>query len=375
MFSRLGESCQDVAVPDIGAALRDGAVWCGKGPLARWHWVLGGREFYVLAPGDDIGVCGFVSVPQLLLGAEHVVLATTERRAEVLEALTQAGCGEPLIIDGSVGGVPAGWLVFRGVQPTRPVKRLDDADVLNALRPAAQIYPHFTGGIRLKRRTWLLGRPPRIRFTGDISGEFDVKIDGQSAYMSSEGGFIAPDWDTEGRHSLWFAGHLRRYLLLPGTEQWNAWNAHNFGSGATICGPRVMPQNQADHHQVRVLVQNPVLIGAMPGQIFRCSVRSDLRNHAQLAFVPFTPVWALPVDDSYVNKRSARVVLAGTLQRVQSAKTKMPSRSGNYGVAAWCAAIRDAGRKGLPVAAEEEGATVVWREYRHAAKQLWRIMR
>lgn len=366
---RLEKFYEDVAMPDIGQALRGGVSWRGKGALQRCRWVLGGRQIYVLARGDDVGLCGFISVTRLLLGAEHVVLATKESKADVLAALSQAGCAEPVIMDETMDGVPGGWLMFRGVQPTRPVQTLDEADILNALRPVADISPQFVGGIRLGGRTWLLGHPPCIRFTGDTSSELKVKIDGEPASVSSDGGYITPGWDSEGRHSLWFAGHLRKYLLRRGAEQWEAWSAHNFGTGATFCGPRTMPQNEARCHQVRVPIHNPVLIGAVPGQIFRCNVRTDVRNDFQLTFVPFAPVWALPADPLHADKRSARIMLVGKPQSVQSAQVK------RSGIAAWCAVIRDAGYKRLPLATEEQEVAVLWRAYRRAAKQLWRKMR
>jgi hypothetical protein len=106
----LDDSCQDVVPRDIGAALRGGVVWRGKGSARCWHWVLGGREIYVLAPGDDAGFNGFISVTRLLLDQEHVVLTTTAQRAEALAALTQAGCAELVIMDETVEGVPPGWL-------------------------------------------------------------------------------------------------------------------------------------------------------------------------------------------------------------------------------------------------------------------------
>jgi hypothetical protein len=279
-LSRLGDCCNDVVLPDIGAALQGGVVWRGKGSLERWHWVLSGRELYVLAPRDDIGLCGFVSVPRLLLnlGAEHVVLATTERRAAITAALGQAGCGEPEIMDETTEGVPPGWLLFRHVRPTRSVPDRDESDILNALRPSAEVQPHFVGGIRLARRSWLFGHPPRICFTGDLGGDFGVRIDGQPANVSPEGCYTAPGWDMDGRHSLWFAGRLRRYLLIRGTEHWNAWGAHDFGTGASICGPCTLPRSEACRYQVRVFVQNPVLVGAVPGQVFRCNLRTDIRT-------------------------------------------------------------------------------------------------
>jgi len=372
-FCQLGDFCQDVVPPDIGAALLGGVMW--QGPVPYWRWVLGGREIYVLARGDDAGLAGFVSAPRLLLGAEHVVLATTGRRREVLTALTQAGCAEPAIMDETVDGVPAGWLLFRGVTPTRPVQGRDEADILSALHPLAEIAPYFVGGIRLAGRTWLLGHPPHIRFTGDIGREFEARIDGKSVSLSSEGGYIAPGWDTAGRHSVWFAGRLRKYLLLRGKEQWNAWSAYDFGTGATICGPSALPRNETHHHQVRVPVHNPVLVGAVPGQIFRCNLRTDVQNDTLLSSVPFAPVWALPVDPLHADKRTARIVLAGCLQGVRPTPIRITDRRANRAVFGWCALINDAGCKRLALATEEDGAVALWQEYRRVAKQLRRKIR
>jgi hypothetical protein len=368
---RLGGSCQDVVLADIGAALRGGVVWHHKGSPPPWRWVLGGREMYVLARGDDAGLSGFVSVPRLVLGAEHVVLATTRRREDVLAALTQAGCAQAEIMDETVEGVPAGWLLFRGVMPARAVQGSDDADILNALRPVAEIAPHFVGGIRLKWRTWLLGHPPHIRFTGDISGQFEVRIDRESASISPEGGYIAPGWDKEGRHSLWYAGRLSKYLLMRGTEQWSAWSAYDFGTGAAICGACTLPQNEALGHQVRVLAHNPVLIGAVPGQIVRCNLRADMQSDALALFVPFAPVWALPADPLHADKRTARIMPANSLQRVRMASVDISSRAAKRAVFTWCAAINEAGCKRLALAIEDVNAVVLWQEYRRAAKKIW----
>jgi len=189
-------------------------------------------------PTGQLGGMCINQVTRLLIGAQHVVLATTGQRTAVLAALEEAGCAQPMIMDEAVEGMPAGWLLFRGVEPTRSVQGSDEADILNALRPLADIEPRFAGGIRLEGRTWLLGHPPSIRFTGDITGDFKVKIDRESATVSLKGGYAAPGWDTEGRHSLWFAGRLRKYRLMRGTEQWRAWSAHDFGTGAAICGAR-----------------------------------------------------------------------------------------------------------------------------------------
>jgi hypothetical protein len=259
--------------------------------------------------------------------------------------------------------------------PTRAVQGSDDNDILNALCPVAEIAPHFVGGIRLKRRTWLLGHPPSIRFTGEISAQFEVKLDGESAGISPEGGYTAHGWDKEGRHSLWYAGRLSKYLLKRGTEQWSTWSAYDFGTGAAICGARTLPRDEARGHQVRVLAENPVLVGAVPGQIFRCDLRADLQREALVLFVPFAPVWALPADPLHADKRTARIMPAGSLQRVRMASSDVICRGAKRAVFAWCAAINEAGCKRLALETEDVTAVASWHEYRRAAKKIWGSIR
>lgn len=376
-LTQLQERCyQDVHLPDIGLALRNGVEWVGKGATnRRWRWVLGTRELYVLAPGGDVGLSGFVSVPRLLLGDEHVVLSAATLRADVLAALTQAGCGEPEMMDETFPSVPAGWVLFRRVRPTCAVPERDQPHILNALCAKRDIEPHLVGGIRLKRRSWLLGYPPRIRFTGETSTGVEVRIDGSLADPAEDGGFEAPGWDNEGRHSLWFAGRLRKYSLQRGPENWDTWSAYNFGTDAAICGASVRPVEQVRLRSVRVPSQNTVLVGPEPGQIFRCRPRSDLRTDTCLAMVPFEPVWALPSDPMHVDKRSVRVVLVSGFEPVRPTPLKNTNRASNPTVAAWYTAINDAGRKGLALATDDANAIALWQSYRREAKRIWRAMR
>jgi hypothetical protein len=169
-LTELRDDCYEpVMLADASNALLQGVEWRGRGDARRWRWVLGSRELYVLAPGDEFGLHGFVSTARLWLNARHVVLATKRLREEVLSALAKAGCATPEISDDTTPGVPSNWLLFRDVMPTRAVPMRDDRDILNSLCPAHEIEPHFAGGIRLERNTWLAGFPPRIRFTGEFA--------------------------------------------------------------------------------------------------------------------------------------------------------------------------------------------------------------
>lgn len=376
---RLMEQSNDCYEPvpflDASSALREGIDWQGRGDARRWRWVLRGRELYVLASGDVSGLYPFGSTPRLCLNARHVVLSTTRLREEVLAALMDAGCTTPEVNDDYTPGVPSGWILFRNVTPTRAVPMREDADILNALCPAHEIKPHFVGGIRLKGNTWLAGFPPRIRFTGELGDGFQVMIDGELAQPAIDNAFEAPGWDAEGEHRLWFAGRTETYSLRTMDEGWDRWNAHDFGTGAAICGAGIHRIDGARWHQVRVSATNLLLLGARPGEIFKCQERHGVRSETVLALIPFAPVWALPVDSVHANKRSTRLVLLDSIEPTSTAKHSSRDQNTNRTLREWAAAINDAGRKQLALADTSEGTRALWRRYRAVAKRLWKRIR
>jgi hypothetical protein len=375
-LTELREDCYEpVTLADAGNALTQGIEWRGRDDARKWRWVLGGRELYVLAPGDEFGLHGFVSTARLWLNARHVVLATKRLREEVSAALAEAGCATPEMSDDASSGVPAGWLLFRDVIPIRAVPMRDERDILNALCPAHEIEPHFVGGIRLERNTWLAGYPPRIRFTGEFANGFEVKIDGHLAQRTSDGAFEAPGWDSEGNHRLWFGDQAKTYSLCTMEESWEQWQAHDFGTGTAICGASTCQLDATLRRQVRVPITNPLLVGARPGEIFCCYVRSDVRCETLLAMVSFEPVWALPLDAAHVDKQSARIVLLHSNEPQNDVRVPTGNRTATRKLAAWSAAIREAGCKGLRIAKEDDQSKVLWKRYRAVAKQLRRKMR
>lgn len=375
-LTRLRDDCYEpVGFANAGNALIQGVEWRGRGDARRWRWVLGGRELYVLAPGDEFGLHGFISTARLWLNVRHVVLATKRLREEVEEALTEAGCATPEVSDDTASGVPNGWLLFRDVMPTHAVPMRDERDILNALCPAHEIEPHFVGGIRLERNTWLAGYPPRIRFTGEFASGFQVKIDDHPVQPASDGTFEAPGWDSEGEHRLWFGDQATTYSLCTMDEAWEQWHAHDFGTGAAICGARTCPVDATRRRQVRVPASNPLLIGARPGEIFLCYARSDVRCKILLAWVSFEPVWALPLDPAHTDKQSARILLLQPSEPQNDIQVLAENRAAKSKLVAWSATIREAGCKGLRLAQEDEQAKALWQRYRRIAKQLRRRMR
>jgi hypothetical protein len=375
-LAELRDDCYDpIPLEDASNALRQGVDWRGRDGARKWRWVLGGRELYVLGPGDEVGLHGFVSTARLRLNARHVVLATLPWRGEVLAALAATGCRAADVSDDTTPGVPSGWLLFRDVVPTRPVPMRNEHDILNALCPASEIEPHFVGGIRLEMRVWLAGFPPRIRLTGELTNGFELKIDNQTAQCGRDGAFEARGWDSEGEHRLWFGNRTETYRIRRMGETWRQWNAHNFGLGPPICGASVFHSNGPRKIQIRIPCSNPLLLGAHPGEVFSCPVRRDVRCENTCVTVPFAPVWALPADPAHADRRSARIMLYQSSEPHVDITVHAGSRPTNRRLVSWIAAIHNAGCKGLQLEPGNMEAKALWRRYRLAAKHLRRSMR
>lgn len=375
-LTELRDNCYEpVPLPDAANVLQQGIEWRGRGDARRWRWVMGGRELYVLAPGDEFGLHGFVSTARLWLNARHAVLVTTNLREDVLAALANVGCVNPEVCDDQTSGVPTGWILFREVTPTLVVPMRNEQDILNALCPSHEIEPHFIGGIRLERNTWLADFPPRIRLTGELGGGFQVMIDGQAAQLAADGAFEVSGWDAVGEHRLWFGDRYETYSLRTIDESWDGWHAHDFGTGAAICGAGIHQIEGTHWRQVRVPASNPLLIGARPGEIFCCQAHDDVRSETIFALVPFSPVWALPIDTLHADKRTARIVLLNAVPPNATADHTIRNRNMVRALRKWVTTINDARHKQLALAEEIDGTKTLWRHYCVAAKHLWRRMR
>jgi hypothetical protein len=380
---------QDVVLPDVGVLLRQGIEWEGSlpdGQTARWS--LSGREIYVLCQDGNQRISGFVSTPRLILGEKHVILCSPERLQEVKAAIEMAGSPEPTTMDVTCG-IPPGWVGLRDVVPRTPVAASTSGEILDTLRPLADVEIVIEGGIRLERFTWLRAYPPRIRLRGDVSAIGSVQIDGQEATVSPQGGYVAPGWDLPGEHRVWCASGSRSYLIREGADEWEPWDAYTWSMGdasadaeptrPTICGVLVRPPHAAavESHAVMVPASNATLLGALPGQIYTCIVRHDIGTNLCRGFPSFSPVWAIPTDPIGSDKRVAHVLMMGNPDPPFRAPGMLRLSGEEAGrVAAWCSAVLNSGRKGLRVEpADRQDASALWREYKRVAKAIWRGLR
>lgn len=158
-------------------------------------------------------------------------------------------------------------------------------------------------------------------------------------------------------------------------EQWEWWQAHDFGIGAAICGAAIACTDSSCRYQVRVPASNPILVGSREGEIVYCHVRDGVRSDTLLAMVPFAPVWALPCDPARADKRRARVVRLNSAEPVSV--TERGTAGGNELSTsnAWVATINAARRKKLQLDDQSKEAKELWRHYCATAKQLWRRAR
>ena len=377
---------QDVAPEDLATLLRAGTVWAHQ--ATGQEWTLAGREIFVLAAGTTHR--GFVSCPRLTLGREHIVLCATTKLAQVEQALQKAGCTNQTVFR-EEDGTPSGWVLVgdmdksgraRGLFPTCAVLMMEGSDILNVLRPLPEIEISLEGGVPLGYSSWLAGFPPLIRVLGDAQHIQKVLIDGKEATIAENAAFRAPGWDEPGTHQVWCSNVSRSYSLVRLERSWQAWPAYVFpsagggGDCVAICGPLVRPLGTGDVLDVArnfergsILQSNPILLGAVPGQVFIATPRRDVRGARCFASPPFEAVWALPAQPLHCDKATCRIFLVARSDASVAPDGSVTGRS----VSQWCRLILDASRKGL--SSEPAAARELWVQYKRFARNLWRKTR
>lgn len=364
---------EDVILENLGAVLRDGTEWVARTEERHVRWVLSGRDVYVLRASSFLG--GFVSAPKLTLGAEQVVLCLHSCAPQVLAVLAEAGATGTLAEGTS--GVPEGWVVLRGVAPTRAVPPVEGDDILNVLRPRADFEIEFRGGLRLGRGRWLWRHPPVVIIRGEPPASAQVTIDRKSAMPDADGVYRCDGWDAPGTHEVWCGDRSRSYTLDRPAEDWEAWCAHGplpapASSGrlvdlGAICGALVSPPPAPQgYHTVSVPSTNPLLLGARPTDVWHCGTRTDILTGRIVASVPFEPVWALPADLMRCNRERHAIRLVG--RPVPPAPEVFQYRGAV--TPRWASLILDACRRRLRVS---PGANAdLWLAYKLSARSIRR---
>ena len=368
---------QDVIPEDIGRILSEGAMWSQVGGTGRWS--LSGRELYVL--GEHSELSGWVSQPCLKLGRKHVILCTEALRPAAEQALREAGVDHLVALDVSFGS-PAGWVVIRDVFPVHSVSPSRRADILNALRPLPEVEIRLEGGIRLEKAMWLEGYAPLIRVYGDPARTPEVRIDDCTASCGDDGAYRVPGCDATGTHTVWYAGISKSYSVVPFEASWGWWDAYAFpatrGSDrrVAICGPAVSDAFDSQHDwttTIQVPETNTVILGAAPGEHALAIRTSRIRGMPCFASPSFRPVWALPPDPLLCSKQATRVLFLGEF--IEPIPRLVGNAAGRChpSVDTWAKLVLDASRKGLAIKPDTEQARALWRRYKRAARDIWRL--
>lgn len=355
---------QELHVENIGRYLTQGIELTGILADQRpARWLLSGRDLYVLANHQSVSF--LLSTSRLLLGRSHAVLCRTELLQQVEAVLREAGCEGYTKLDES-HGLPSGWIGLRGVLPTKAIPLELGSDLFYAIKPAPDIEINLEGGVWLRASAWMAGYPPRIKLFGASNEAVKVLIDGKEAQQTEQGFLTADGCELPGPHLVYCEGLSRScsYSIEEPPDSWQAWPAYHFGR-ADICGPLVQLPEAAGGRIFAVPMSNPLLLGAEPGQLFRCTSRNVARWKG---FVPFDVVWALPAQPLLCDKTAARILQFADMP-VAPTKTRASA------ALAWSKAILDASRKGLILENGSPDSTLRWSEYKRAARNIRRAAR
>jgi len=370
-----------VPASGIASLLQEGVEWVARPTDTVFRWSLSGREIYVLGSSDELS--GYVLTARLLIREEHVVLCTAGMRTAVERVLTEC-CDSSFQLLTEAQGIPEGWFVFRGVIPTRPLAPNEGGSILDCLCPGPDIEISFVGGIRLNRTSWLKGFPPRILLRGDVQCFQSLTIDGQHATRGGDDAFTAPGWDQEDIHVVICDGISRTYEIVNPSEGWTTWPAYSFGRGVlrsssgspqrSICGAlvRSFKDGASDLYLVVVPFGNPIVIGALPGEILYCPIPQAARRSSYVALVPFEPVWAIPCYPLLADRTTERILLVGSPHFPKRMVSPQRDFRSVNSLRRWCDAVLDCSRKRLALEPSEVSVVSCWQAYKQMAKQIRR---
>jgi hypothetical protein len=213
-----------------------------------FQWLRSSRRIHIFAEVAEEP--GLISVGAAKLLSPSTIICRREDVAAVRAAAEE--CGSPTLVSHDHwSGIPDGWTVFSGYQPSRAaVSGL--ATGLSGLDPGVGSEIRLLGGLRIRSASFAEGSPPRIEIAPLPSGAV-VAIDGKPAELSEDGAWSADEWDRPGDHLVDVVpGPSAAYRVIedPWTKGgWETWDAHpeRFSSSphvpwavAQVCGAAVL---------------------------------------------------------------------------------------------------------------------------------------
>jgi hypothetical protein len=259
---------------DDGPALAQGFAWNTVYNGRRLTLHRAESNAIALAPAPY--QASFVSRPRLLLNVKCAVLCRDELAGEVatyLSSITDRRCTPT-----NHQTLPLGWSLFLDVQPLRQSPSVPPQLEYIDVETETSIVP--TGGLRVSRRQWLVGAPPRIFISGVRAEHGRSTVDGDIVDIDADGQLIDNNR----------LAALGTHLITAGRARLNI----------EIINPDV-PIPDADggersRHQgtfVALPAGRWTLIGASCHEVMHLSRQS---NNGVIARTPFSAVWAVNRD-------------------------------------------------------------------------------
>jgi hypothetical protein len=248
-----------------------------------WNMIYNGRnltlhrsESYAIALTPAPYQASFISRPRLLLNVKCAVLCREELAGEVGSYLTSITDRQCFPARNQI--LPLGWSLYLDVQPLRQSPslppHLDAIDV----ETETNILP--VGGLRVSRRQWIAGAPPRIFISGLRTEHGRPAVDGNEVDIAADGRLASNDC-----------------LAVYGVHQITAGRArvHVETVDADVPIPEVNDQAPNNHEDTFVALPagSWTLIGASYQEIIHLPRQS---NAGVIARAPFKAVWAVNRD-------------------------------------------------------------------------------
>jgi len=363
-FVESGEGWYEIDAGTALAAWLSGVLFRQADGEKQHRWQLSNRAVHVLAAQQ--GFAGPTSTTRITLQRRHIVLCRSAWVDPVVQVLAESQ-SDPFSVFSEDMGAPTGWKFLWPVSPTHPVEPVLGDDILNLLRPQADVELTLEHGIRIHDSVWLAGYPPDIRLSGVLNGAEAVHIDAQLAVQDAEGFFATAGHARPGTHIVSCAGQTRTYSIDEPDAEWERWDAYSFPRG-TICGASFLSPLKAEQRLITVPATSRVLVGTEPGQVFFCQLT---RGTDWTGLVPFDPVWALPSDPLHCDRGKARVVLLNA-SLVQGGRQPLSGRCSIELHRQWTQAITDCCRKRLQMSPSDERTLSLWRDYAALARSSWK---
>jgi hypothetical protein len=323
------------------------------------EWLRSARPFQIFA--GAAGERDLVTVSAAALGSENTILCR-EKDAGAIEAVAAETGSPPLRRITGFHSIPAGWAVMGGYVPVRAMA--SPAEWLKPLDPGAEIRISFSGGFKIRGATYAQGEPPRILIQG-MPSNCEVGIDRIPAERLEDGSWLAPGWDTPGKHFLDVVpGPSQSYEIVSDPAcgaGWDSWSAQEdlvpqVAGAAAICGAMVVSP-----HGRTVLATEPassvVALGSQH-QVQALALRHDAP--AAISVLPFEPLFVII---SSGGRRANGKILVLNFPAIAS-EQKPPKFDQR-----WASTIRTLAARRIPIRPETPAAKAAWRLATRAARR------